>query len=108
MNQTELEKMKNMFIDLYNYTNTFIMDNFPPNDNHQDILDRLDDDRRIQEEMDYYGSIDEKYESRQYEQFNYDPFEEYYLQESEEEYQRQIIYESSSDEEVESEEWTTV
>ena len=28
-----LSNMSNMFIDLFNYTNTFIMDNFPPNDN---------------------------------------------------------------------------
>jgi len=60
----KLQKMSGMFVELLHYTDTFIMDHFPPNDNIYNILSKLYREREQQEIFDYYAEIDDKYESR--------------------------------------------
>ena len=100
----KLSNMSNMFMDLFNYTNTFIMDNFPPNDNVNDILSKLYREREEQELYDYYAEIDDKYETRLIEDTEY--YDDYF------EDQEQVVenYHSSSDDEAynDTEGWTTV
>jgi len=60
----KLQKMSGMFMELFHYTDTFIMDNLPPNDNIYNILSKLHREREEQELFDYYAEIDDKYESR--------------------------------------------
>ena len=95
--------MSNMFMDLFNYTNDYLMKNLPPNDNIYDILDKIDEEKRIQADIDYYNEIDKKYEERVNNDKYYDMTEEPYYND----YDREIDNESSSSEEDE-DTWTTV
>lgn len=99
-----MHRMSNMFMDLFNYTNDYLMKNLPPNDNIYDILDKIDEEKRIQADIDYYNEIDKKYEERVNNDKYYDMTEEPYYND----YDREIDNESSSSSEEDEDTWTTV